>query len=758
MREVFAHSLAGRPKGEWHRLEDHLKGTAEKAARFADPWGAADLAYLAGLWHDLGKYAPDWQEFLSEVGADAPTLGEEAGDTGHTKRKRGPDHSTAGAFHAQAAFGQTGPTHFPSLLMQFVIAAHHCGLANRQDHETRLKNPEKKRRHAASVEEATGSILNPGIIPSLPRFLQAPAGTEVEKRRLLRAFETLIRMVFSALVDADFLDTEGFKVKGLLEASPKSRQAWRPLKDYGPILESHLERKTGEARRTRINEARSQILHWCREAAHGPTGAYTLTVPTGGGKTLSALAFALRHAEFRGLERVIVALPFLSILDQTADVYRRVFAGILGEPVLVEHHSNIAPVVDTVANRLASENWDAPLIVTTQVQLFESLFANSTSHCRKLHNIAKAVVVLDEVQTLPAELLAPILDQLQQLSTCFGTTLLLTTATQPSLHSRPLGPRQFDGLNPKPREIVPNDELESLFATFRRVQVERPAEKPVTWHDLAQRIVADDQVLAIVHKRRDAVDLWRECERLAPRATIHLSAAMCPAHRREVLEQIRGLLQDGRRCRVVSTQLVEAGVDVDFPVVYRAMAGLESLAQAAGRCNREGNPTPGRFVIFNPPTEPPGPLKLHRDTARLLLRDPSLDLMAPQTFRTYFDRLYGDKSLDSKGIQPKREALQFAQVAQEFKMIPEATETVFVPFGDAGKAAIKALRYTGPSAKVFRQLQPFGVSLFPFALRTLMKAGAAELLPDSAWILISDAHYHSDLGLITDVEPDGVFA
>ncbi len=751
-RVAYAHSRVGCPVEQWDPLARHLKATAELARRFASAWGAEDLGFLAGLWHDLGKFAPEWQAFLAEVGDEAPVLGEDTPTKeSAAKRRRGPDHSTAGAIHSLRCFGETGRTAFAGLILRFAISGHHAGLDDRQNLKTRLDNPDKASRYRAAASQAPQEILDPTIEPRLPAFLQGPGSPE-EKYRGLEAFA---RMVFSALVDADFLDTEMFVESGVGAGGRRAqRLTWRSLADYSSPLESRL-RRFDQSPETPVNLHRRRVLEWCRLAADQPRGAYTLTVPTGGGKTLSSLAFALRHAEVHRLRRIVVALPFLSILDQTADVYRAAFKETLG-PSLVEHHSNITPDRDTVANRLASENWDAPLIVTTQVQLFESLFSNRSRHCRKLHNLAESVIVLDEVQTLPVELLAPILDQLQELRHNYGATLLLTTATQPSLHSRPLGPVRFDGLDPMPTEIVPATEIESLFGAFRRVRVEWPSGGQVLgWNTLAGEFIARPQALAIVHKRRDAQDLWRACESMQPREQIHLSAAMCPHHRREVLARIRRLLLEGEPCRVVSTQLVEAGVDVDFPVVYRAMAGLESLAQSAGRCNREGRlENGGRFVVFNPPTEPPGLLKLHRDIARArLAAEPRLDLSEPETFRKYFDQLYATRNLDTRGIQTLRSSLRFREVASTFRMIDDAGETVFVPHGEQGREAIRVLRYGGINRGVLRDLQPFGVSVFPHALMELRRQGAVELIHESIWVLVSDLHYDANLGLVFEADP-----
>jgi CRISPR-associated endonuclease/helicase Cas3 len=712
------------------------------------------LAGLAGLWHDLGKYAPDWQQFLLAVGQDASATDADS-QNGGEKRTRGPDHSSAGASHS---FVKLGKKDRAAQLIAFAIAGHHAGLDDWQALRTRLVKPDLLARLDAATNAAPDAVLraesDSSLFPEWFMSLSKPtAGSSVVSVK--RSFELLVRMTFSALTDADFLDTEAFAEQARPEGRAEARSGWQPLCRYEQILKEYLE-GLATLPETPVLLQRRHVLAWCLSAATGARGAYSLTVPTGGGKTLSSLAFALRHASIHGQSRVIVALPFLSIVDQTADVFRKVFSPFLGGRVLVEHHSNVQPKVDTDANRLASENWDAPLIVTTQVQLLESLFANRSGDCRKLHNLANSVIVLDEVQSLPAGLLDPILDVLQELRSWYGTTLLLTTATQPSLHRRLIGgwPEPKPWLDPPPTEIVPAEELPGLFASLDRIRIEWPAgEDPVEWPALAERIAEHEQVLAIVHRRDDARGLWKEVEAKA-RGTIHLSALMCPAHRREVLADIRRRLEEKDACRVVSTQLVEAGVDVDFPVVFRAMAGLEALAQSAGRCNREGRlSSPGRFIVYNAPTRPPGLLRHHRDIAKLMLAvSPGLSLTAPETFRNYFDRLYGGQSTDTKGIQALRQDLKFKETAATFRMIDELTTTVFVPWGDPGRKAIERFRFAGPSRDRFRALQPFGVSVYSRAFHELEDLGLLELLHDTVWCLVAESSYHSTFGL--DLEPE----
>jgi CRISPR-associated endonuclease/helicase Cas3 len=591
------------------------------------------------------------------------------------------------------------------------------------------------------------ALLGLPIPPEWPAFLSEFTPGNLRNRKL----ETFTRMIFSALVDADYLDTEEF----MEVARSDTRSSWEPLSEYIGPLEEFIGELSGRTSKGRVNSVRAAVLEWCRKASASPQGVFTLTVPTGGGKTLSGLSFALRHARRHSLSRVIMALPFISIIDQTADTLRRVFDPTFGTRAFVEHHSAIRPVHDTTLNRLASENWDSPLIVTTQVQLFESMFSNRPGAARKLHNLAKSVIILDEVQSLPMGLLDPLLDQLRELAMNYGTSILLMTATQPALHKRRLGTLDFPGFDPAPTEIVPQNEMAGLFKSLDRTETRWPVGKtPTTWNALATEIVAEPQVLAVVHRRDDARILWQEVSSTSGEPPFHLSALMCPAHRQRVLDEIRGRLHSGDTCRVVSTQLIEAGVDVDFPVVYRAMAGLESLAQTAGRCNREGRLDKGSFRIFRAPTEPPRLLRNHRDVADVMHEgDPVLSLSDPEVFRSYFDRLYAQSSLDVRGVQPLREALKFRATAEAFTVIDDSSIPIVIPYRREGEGAVAAFRAAGPSRDRLRALQRFTVGVYPDQARIIEARGAIELLHDMVRVLVSTVDYDEDLGLRLEAEP-----
>jgi CRISPR-associated endonuclease/helicase Cas3 len=694
---AFAHSIAGMPVEEWHDLETHLRDTACAAARFAACYGAR-WAYLAGLWHDAGKYS---REFQRMIGVDSTAYCESPGRV---------DHSTAGALLATRTSA--------GLPLAFVIAGHHAGLANKVNLVGRLT----RKKDLLELARAGGlpTEIQIEVLPSLPPWVRDEMAAEL-----------WMRFLYSALVDADFLDTEKFYKK---EGRSMPQAA---LPDLQRLLDAHLETVTTAANCSAVNKMRARVLGYCRIAAEWMPGNFTLTVPTGGGKTLASMAFALDHAIRHNLRRVIVVLPFTSIIEQSAKTYREVF----GEGVVIEHHSNLDPERETPQNRLASENWDAPVIVTTSVQFFESLFSNRSSRCRKLHNVAESVVVFDEVQTFPAELLAPITDVLNQLSEHYCTTQVFCTATQPAL-----GPRS-DTVPPTPgvrglREIVADPPREFDAVRDRYVvqlpEIDKPA---VAWEDLAGQVRAHPRVLVVVNRRDDAALLAR----LVGGRAFHLSARMCAAHRKDVLERIRDLLKSMEPCRVVSTQLIEAGVDIDFPVVFRAMAGADSLAQAAGRCNREGrNAEPGIFNVFTPPTAPPrGILRLGYQEAEILLRAGQLDLLSPQTFTRYFESFYNKCDHDAKGVNQARGSFNFEDTARLFHMIEDAGQPVAAPYGQ-GPDRVERLRREGPTRRNLRALQPFLVNLYAGEIGKLAAAGAIERVQDVVWSVVSGYEIYSE--------------
>jgi CRISPR-associated endonuclease/helicase Cas3 len=630
-----------------HDLVDHLTSVAQKASQFAEKFGAADMAYWAGLWHDLGKFHPDFQAYLANPIA-----------------WRGPDHSSAGAILAERSFSP----------LAFLIAGHHGGLPALKELKLRLREKAKASAISQALDLAQQAIS--GVEPTgsleakLPAFLQETPQKSPEQEDFKRRLELFLRMVFSALVDADFLDTE----RHFEPEQAAQRRQETSLDELWGQFERAQGRLSGQ-NPGGLNEIRHEIYQACLRTADNPPGMFSLTVPTGGGKTRSGMAFALRHALIHGMDRVIVAIPYTSIIEQTADVYRDIF----GAESVLEHHSAVTVHQDSndplsyheVWARLASQNWDASIVVTTTVQLFESLFANRPSTCRKLHNIARSVVILDEVQTLPPELLTPILDVLQDLVDHYHVSVLLCTATQPALQNGPY----LRGLRDV-REIIADPA--QYFAALKRVRYELSApDERWTWERVATEMQSVDQALAIVNAKQDALRLL---DALNDPTAFHLSTLLCGAHRRDVLREIRRRLEAGELCWLVSTQVVEAGVDLDFPLVLRAIGPLDRIVQAAGRCNREGRLAEGRVVIFVPEEGaiPPGAYKTGTDTALSLLNRPGADLHDPVLYRTYFERLYQAIDLDKKRIQDLRQALDYPEVAHRFRLIEDETAPIVV--------------------------------------------------------------------------------
>jgi CRISPR-associated endonuclease/helicase Cas3 len=775
--------------GPAHPLVDHLHAVAALARTLHGHGLApvlAPLAHLAGLWHDLGKFRPGFQRYVRED-ADAHVEGHAAASV----RGRDKTHSAAGALHAlQALTDRFGPgAAAAARVLVYVIAGHHAGLDNWHGGDGAGLDPrlfgggrdEARREFDEALAECRRLA---------PTLLELPAGLDL--RAACAAIPGLaegkgqaeplavslwIRMLFSALVDADFLDTEAY-----FDPSRRHRRAgFEPLTQYREMLDRCLhsmseavavQGRAGDA----VMQARAQVLAQCRAKAALPPGVFSLTVPTGGGKTLASLTFALNHAKAHGLRRVVVAIPYTSIVEQTADV----FAGIFGREAVVEHHSQADADDDrrdSARSRLACENWDAPLVVTTNVQLLESLFARRSSRCRKLHNLAGSVIVLDEAQSLPAPFLQPILDALRLLVKHYGATLLLCTATQPVLTaSERFDPRQrLRGL-PPPRAIV--DAPEALYATLDRVKIEWPAD----WHiespvpELAARLAQHDCALAIVNTRADAADLVAAldaavAERDGER-TLHLSAAMCGQHRADVIAQIRQRLaarrdgHDTRPLRVVSTQIVEAGVDIDFPVVYRALAGLDSIAQAAGRCNREGllGERGGSVVVFVRPI--PVPLTALRAGAQATvstLADGAPESLTPAHFTRYFPLYYANfGSRDQRGVVEHLRnnvdfAFDFRTAAEKFRLVDdEGQVSVVVRYRPPGEdvespaeAPLRAIDAGQVDRWRLRALQRYIVNVRRSALTEAQRSGAVREALPGLFVLIDALRYDDRLGLLS---------
>ncbi len=701
--------------GRRQTVAEHLTGTAALCRAFAGAFGEEADGELMGLAHDLGKCTEGFQKRLLEGG---PVV----------------DHATAGML-ACMKMGRPGAA--------ACVAGHHSGLLDvgnmRSDRagEATLSGRFKKGMEQRYLERCgdSGAAL-PQVPPEAP-----------ERNMLKVSFRT--RMLYSCLVDADFLDTERFM------NGDRGRGGYDDIPTLLRRLEAYI--APWQTPKTELNRLRCEMLNTCLEAGSRPRGVYTLTVPTGGGKTAASLGFALRHAAAHGMKRVIYVIPYTSIIEQNAQVFR----DILGSANVLEHHAGVqfelsdgAPP-EEVRRALAAENWDMPVVVTTAVQFFESLYANRSSKCRKLHNLADSVIIFDEAQMLPLCHLRPCVAAMASLAEYFRSTVVLCTATQPSLGDllRAYAPG------------CPVTELCSqtteAYDSFRRVTFRQAG---VLEDDaLAEKLSGQEQVLCIVNSRKAAQTVF---SRLPQEGSFHLSTLMIPARRQTLLSEMRQRLKDGLPCRVVSTSLIEAGVDVDFPAVYRELAGLDSILQAAGRCNREGRrPADESVVMIFERTELP-PLLFRRAvgaTRNALMggRDPA----APETMRRYFSELraLSGEELDKQGVIRAFEKgiggceLPFRTVAERFHLIDENTRTVYVPYGE-GAALVKRLRAGECSRELYRKLGRYAVSVYEPHFQRLYAAGALltarevpALDPDSA-VLNDMTLYSEAMGL--SLEPE----
>jgi len=739
-------------QGEWvtHPLDLHLRDVAVLSGQFAQAFGSEKWAVLAGLWHDLGKYRPRFQRYIRRASGYDPDA--------HIKGEadKAP-HSTAGALWAKDNLG------VPGHVLSYLIAGHHAGLYDWDpDLAYRLARQDSRDELSESLAAAPASDILAVGDNLQPDLRTIPGGKQ--------GFALWVRMLFSCLVDADFLDTERF----MDENKWACRAVYPAIGELLQCFDTHMEAMATtlaeQGRLSPVNSLRADILGQCRAKALEAPGLFSLTVPTGGGKTLASMAFALRHAQQYGKHRVIFVIPYTSIIEQTADVFRKVFQALEIDPV-IEHHSNAEadPNEETSKSRLACENWDAPIIVTTNVQFFESLFAARTSRCRKLHNLVNSVVVLDEAQLLPPEFLQPILDVLNLLARHYGVTAVLSTATQPALSTREYfdSQKNMHGLE-NVRELMAGGPFilmpDDLYDALKRVEVHLPDDmhEPISWESLAIDLQAADSVLCIVNRRKDARELFK----LMPEGTLHLSALMCGAHRSDVIQAIKLRLKAGKPTQVISTQLVEAGVDLDFPVVYRALAGLDSIAQAAGRCNREGVLETGNVVVFIPPqASPAGLLRKGENACRAVLHGCDGDPLTRTLFAQYFEKLYYACDLDAERIgelltvDPDTLAIGFRSAAEKFRLIQdEDTLSVVVRYrgpdgtDDTVDGLLRLLRKDGPARWLLRKLQRYTVTVRRKDVMRWERLGDVEAIQPGLYAQVCDIGYSNELGLTLDEE------
>lgn len=683
--------------GRTQTVLEHCGETAKLAGSFAHSFDAYEQGYLVGLAHDIGKYSAEFQKRLH----GGPRV----------------DHATAGAQECVKK---------RQMFCAFCVAGHHSGLLNQ----------------GSKVDSAEDATMYGRIKKRLADYsafsqeLQLPEAKIPDycgKDNLANAF--FIRMLYSALTDADYLDTESF-----MQGVPRMT-AYATIEELRQKMKNYISGWFPGT--TELNRCRCNILNACISAGKTLSdGVYTLTVPTGGGKTAASMAFALEHAGKTGKKRIIYVIPYTSIIEQTAQVYRKIF----GAENVLEHHSNVQYEIEDYSTEaalkmsLATENWDAPIIVTTAVQFFESLYANRSSACRKLHNIAQSVIVMDEAQMLPVPYLQPCIYAITELAKHYHTTAVLCTATQPALekiigqyYSAPIV------------EICPKEY--SSHPIFRRTKIQNLGLLP--WDILYQRLNEAEQVLCIVNSRKNAEQIYNN---LDSSGSFHLSTLMCPQHRKEVLKEIRQRLQNGLPCRVVSTSLIEAGVDVDFPLVYREEAGLDSIVQAAGRCNREGKRNLEESNVYMFQAESPAPVlfSIPIGAARATLRR-SLEIDAPDTIHAYFQELLslkGNDALDAKQILPRfaKGLYPFEDVAKDFRIIESNTKPILIPW-EIGSSLIDRL-YSGERTKsLFRAMQGYCVNIYEQHYKALLEAGDITLIAPNIAVLCNSEAYSEKTGL-----------
>ena len=762
-------------------LRAHLEGVGRRAENFALAIRGQDsnfiaAARLAGLLHDLGKYRHEFQAYLN------------AGDRGRRSNE------TVHAIYGAAAAGSD----WDAIAVAFAIAGHHAGLHDQDQLVTQLESSKfhSLDRYPSLLELADSAVELAGVLQTMKPMRDdasdSPARIDFNENDLaqVRQWDVFVRMLFSILVDADRVDSEKFEQDYL-----RKRNWERPTKSLQPIaLLEQLEQvriaKSRFATNNELNDLRNTVFQACRDSgASRPQGFFSLTVPTGGGKTISSMAFALSHAAQHALRRVIVVIPYLSIIEQNAKVYRE----ILGSENVLEHHSavELAPAnrtndsiesTDEPSHSLtyeqAVENWDCPVVVTTSVQFIESLFASATGRARKLHNIARSIVIFDEVQTLPTHLLEPTLDVLRTLQQHFGVSFVFCSATQPAF-------RKSTGLkmgfqSGEIDEIAPN--TSDLFAKLKRVEYRfEPASEPWNWNRVAREMTERRKCLCVVNLKRHALEVYDALLQLVPEGNqsdvFHLSASMCAAHRLDVLglsqnppppTSIKARLDrnDPRPCWVISTQLIEAGVDIDFPSVFRAMGPLDSIVQAAGRCNREGqladedgNPKLGEVIVFHPADSgiPNGIYSKATSIAPNYLAKPDQLSNDPQLFSRYFDELYQITPTDrvrrgEHTIQELREKLKFRTVGERAKVIADDTIAVVVPYRWAAKAIRRIQKLKRLDRRILRRMQRYMVNLRygPGSLfQQLANTGrVVPILPDSNVFVLHESCYDLQRGVV----------
>jgi len=727
----YAHSINDNPDEKcWHTLRDHLTRTGSLAAAFAAPFGAENAANLAGLLHDLGKYSAKFQSKLHGVNIRV-------------------DHSTAGAKQVL----QDATSRYDKVvagLISYAIAGHHAGLADYACLQERIA------KSIEPVDEIWRQEIDINVGSLWPKLKPNPHDTP-KQRAFQLAF--LGRMLFSCLIDADRKDTvEFYRQHEKLDME----QNWPELRQHIEALITRFDAKMRSKRRndTPLNVLRGEILHHVRSKASEAQGLFTLTVPTGGGKTLASLGFALDHAKTHNLRRIIYAIPYTSIIEQSAAIFRTV----LGEDYILEHHCSFEESENTKGEqrdklKLAMEDWFAPVVVTTNVQFFESLFADRPSRCRKLRNLANSVIIVDEAQSLPLHLLRPCMAALDVLTKHYGVTVILCTATQPAL-----GQEHFhhgDGLALAGRELAPDPS--GLARKLKRVQI--VAGQTLDDDALVGALQEQPQALVIVNSRTHAMELYRHAMQAGLDGMVHLTTRQCAADRRKILEQVRQNLHDKKPCRVIATSLIECGVDISFPRVWRAAAGLDQIAQAAGRCNREGeNPIQDSIVtIFTAKDHRPPPeiMQLAADFSRVAGKHE--DLLSPAAIQDYFQEVYwrkGANELDRENIleefdiSGEKILFNYEAAAHNFRLIETGLVPVIINYTKTVQDILNRLNAAKASpGKAARELQSYIVQIPPKDFNKLRFNGRVKFFRSDLWgnqfaVLEDTTLYKAETGLL----------
>ena len=714
-------------------LTDHLDGTMRLAEGFGAGMGLGAEAGLLGKIHDEGKDTAAFQDYI------------------HGRKHRRVDHSTAGA----KSFWENGHIGWLQLIGGFCVAGHHTGIPDL----------------GSKVDCAGTSTLNGRMkkcIPSIrhpQRYLIDSTcldvdhlNTFIENRNALDVM-ILTRMLFSCLVDADFLDTEAF-----MNNQPVRKNEFSSLKEIAAMFWSRLEEDGYFRPKNALNEKRCEILHTCMRKGEGKQGLYSLTVPTGGGKTISSMAFAMKQAMKWHKERIIYVIPYLSIIEQTADVFR----ALLGNHAVLESHSQVdydslpeegSEEAGRVAEsmKLAAENWDAPVVITTNEQFFESLYANKTSRCRKLHNIANSVIILDEAQMMPVDFLKPCLHVLEQLVHYYGCTVVLCSATQPEL-GRYL---QKNPIQKNPIEIMEN--VGELFQFFKRVTFDIDGE--TDYAEIAKKLDECEQVLCIASTKKEAEKIVE----LLDGEAMYLSTNLCPAHRREIIREMKTRLRDGNPCRVVSTSIISVGVDIDFPVVYLQYTGLDSLIQGAGRCNREGRQSLQKsraHIFWTKESKKSLFMRKEKQVTDMIRKKYNAEEMTePSAIRTYFENWYqsNEGNLDYREIEKLAQSLSFAEIGKRFHLIQDSTKSVFIPFDEKARNIKEQLMMGNRSRQLIRAAGAYMINVRYSKAQgqsdfmKLLTQGQIEMFPgdENLAYLVNMEDYDAELGLKIKSE-DGV--